>query len=99
MSAQMPPPAQGEPPVPAAQPSLGVRALYMLVFALVFWIVCWMLAITALAQLALTLLGGRPSPDLARFGASLARYSREVIEFLTFVTERIPYPFSEWPPA
>ncbi|SRR5579875_73770 len=85
------------PPVPAAQPSLALRALYMLLFALVFWMVCWTLAITAMTQLVLALLAGRPNPDVARFGAGLAGYSRQIIEFLTFVTERIPYPFGEWP--
>lgn len=85
------------PPVPVPRLSLGARALYMLVFALVFWILCWTLAITALAQLGLTVLAARPNPDVARFGAGLAAYSRQIIEFLTFVSERIPYPFSEWP--
>lgn len=85
------------PPAPTVQPSLALRILYMVVFAVVFWIVCWTLAITAIAQLALTLLGGRPNPDLVRFGAGLASYSRQIIEFLTFASERIPYPFTEWP--
>ena len=85
------------PPLPATRPTLGARVLYMLLFALVFWILCWTLAITALAQLALTILAARPNPDVARFGAQLATYSRQIIEFLTFVSERVPYPFSEWP--
>ena len=85
------------PPVPTGRPAIGARALYMLLFALVFWILCWTLAITALAQLGLTVLAARPSPDVARFGAGLAAYSRQIIEFLTFVSERVPYPFSEWP--
>lgn len=85
------------PPVSTAHPSLGARVLYMLLFALVFWILCWTLAITAVAQLALTVLAARPNADVARFGAGLAAYSRQIIEFLTFVSDRIPYPFSEWP--
>ena len=84
-------------PVPAARPSLAERVLYMLLFALVFWLLCWTLAITAIAQLGLTVLAARPNADVARFGAGLAAYSRQIIEFLTFVSERIPYPFSEWP--
>ncbi len=87
------------PPVPAARPSIGARALYMLLFALVFWILCWTLVITAIAQLGLTVLAERPNPDVVRFGAGLAAYSRQIIEFLTFVSERVPYPFSEWPTA
>lgn len=85
------------PPVPTARLSLGARALYMLLFAIVFWILCWTLAITAIAQLGLTVLAARPNADVARFGAGLAMYSRQIIEFLTFVNDRIPYPFSEWP--
>jgi uncharacterized RDD family membrane protein YckC len=83
--------------VPSPPPSLGTRLLYMVILALVFWILCWMLAITVLVQLVLTLLAGRPNVDLVRFGASLAAYSRQVIEFLTFVSDRVPFPFSDWP--
>lgn len=85
------------PPVPTSRPSLGARTLYMLLFALVFWILCWTLAITAIAQLGLTVLAARPNADVARFGAGLGAYSRQIIEFLTFASDRIPYPFSEWP--
>jgi uncharacterized RDD family membrane protein YckC len=79
------------------QSSLGMRLLYMIVLGLVFWIVCWILAITVLVQLVLTLLAGRPNMELARFGAGLGNYTRNIIEFLTFVSDRLPFPFSEWP--
>ena len=83
-------------PMPAT-PDLGIRVLYMVLFAIVFWLLCWTLAVTASVQLVIRLLNGRPNPDLTRFGAALARYAREVIEFLTFVTETVPYPFAAWP--
>lgn len=76
---------------------LGERTLYMLLFALVFWIVSWILALTAIAQLLMRLLSGRASPELVRFGAGLARYTREIVEFLTFATDRVPYPVGEFP--
>jgi hypothetical protein len=99
MNAENPPPPRTPPSalVPGTQSSLGVRILYMVVFALVFWILCWTLAVAAVLQLVLTLLAGRPNADLVRFGAGLASYSRQVIEFLTFVSEKIPFPFTEWP--
>ena len=78
-------------------PDLGIRVIYMLVFAVVFWLLCWILAATTLVQLVVRLLNGRPNSDLTRFGGSLARYARQVIEFLTFVTELAPYPFAAWP--
>lgn len=84
-------------PVAPAGPDLGIRVVYMLLFAIVFWALCWILAATTLIQLIVRLLNGRANPDLTRFGASLARYARHVIEFLTFVTELAPYPFAPWP--
>ena len=85
------------PITPPAPPDLGIRVLYMVLFAIVFWLLCWTLAVTAIVQIVVRLLNGRANPDLTRFGASLARYARQVIEFLTFVTETTPYPFTAWP--
>ena len=84
-------------PVSPAVPDLGLRVVYMLLFAVVFWVLCWILAATTLIQLVVRLLNGRANSDLTRFGGSLARYARQVIEFLTFVTELAPYPFTAWP--
>jgi len=86
-----------QPVNPPSTPDLGIRVIYMLVFAVVFWLLCWILGATALVQLIVRLLNGRPNADLTRFGGSLARYARQVIEFLTFVTELAPYPFAAWP--
>lgn len=76
---------------------LGVRVLYMLLFAIVFWIVSWTLAVAAIVQLLVRVSTGRPSAELTRFGGSLARYTGQIIEYLTFVTERVPYPMGEFP--
>ena len=76
---------------------IGPRLLYMVVFALVFWILCWVLAATAILQLLFALGGDRPSPELTRFGAGLGLYTREIIDFMTFASAKIPYPFTAWP--
>ena len=80
-----------------AGPDLTMRVLYMVLFAIVFWIMTWTLIVVALLQLALRLINGRPHAEVARFGAGLGRYARHIIEFLTFVTEIVPYPLSPWP--
>ena len=82
---------------PATAPEIGMRILYMLLFAVVFWILCWTLAVATLVQLVLRLLSGRANAELSRLGAALGAYARQVIEFLTFVTETVPYPFAPWP--
>ena len=86
-----------QPVTPPALPDLGIRVIYMVLFAVVFWVLCWILAAATVVQLVVRLLNGRANPDLTRFGASLARYARQIIEFLTFVTELAPYPFAAWP--
>jgi hypothetical protein len=87
----------GVPQTVTPPSDLGVRALYMLLFAIVFWVVSWVLAITAIAQLLVRLSTGHASAELTRFGAGLARYTGQIIEYLTFVTERVPYPMGEFP--
>lgn len=86
---------------PATQPSalsgVGERVLFTVVFAVAFWILCWALAVTAVVQLLLRLLSGKPHADLARFGAALGRYARQVIEYLTFASDEAPFPFRDWP--
>jgi len=85
-------------PQPVAPPGdLGVRILYMLLFAIVFWIVSWTLAVTAVAQLVVRVFSGRASVELTRFGGGLARYTSQIIEYLTFASERVPYPIGEFP--
>ncbi len=76
---------------------LLVRVLCMALFGVVFWLVCWVLAATAVVQLALRLVMRAPNADLQRFGAALGRYASEVIAFLTFASETLPFPFTAWP--
>jgi hypothetical protein len=84
--------------LPHSVPDLGTRIIYMALFALVFWVLCWTLALTAIGQLVVCAMnGGRTSGDLTRLGAGLAAYARQIIEFLTFASETVPYPFTPWP--
>lgn len=87
-------------PQPVARPpggDIGARILYMLLFAVAFWIVCWVLAATAIGQLLIRLLSGHVNAELAAFGARLARYTQHLVEYLTFASERVPYPVGEFP--
>jgi len=86
-----------QPVTPPTAADLGIRVVYMLLFAVVFWALCWILLATTVLQLIVRLLNGRANSELTRFGASLGRYARQVIEFLTFVTEFAPFPFAPWP--
>ena len=85
-----------QPPIPSLASDIATRVLYMLMFAVVFWLLCWALAVTAVLQLILRLSSGQPNAELTRIGARLGAYARAIIEFLTFASDVVPYPFTPW---
>lgn len=74
-----------------------VRGLHMLVLMLAFYGVAIMLCMVALTQCLLVLFSKAPNPRLASFGGSLALYFRQLVEFLTFASDELPFPFNDWP--
>lgn len=74
-----------------------MRILYLLVFALIFWVLCSVLAATVLLQVLLWLFSNQPSARLVSFGKGLAAFMAQVVRYLTFGTEVAPFPFSDWP--
>jgi len=84
--------------VPATAPeTLATRILHMILFAVVFWVLCWAVAMTSIVQLGFRVFAAAPSPDLRRFGAGLGRYAGQVIAYLSFASDALPFPFSDWP--
>lgn len=77
--------------------NIWMRGLFMLLMALAYQVAGTLLFIAALFQFVMVLLTGAPNEQLVGFGRSLGRYFQQLVEFLTFATERIPFPFSEWP--
>ncbi len=77
--------------------NIWMRALFMLLMACVLHVSGTVLFVVAVIQFVIVLLNGEPNARLATFGRSLGNYLREIVNFLTFATEEIPFPFSEWP--
>ena len=48
-------------------------------------------------QFLIMLLNDTPNARLVSFGRSMGRYLNQIVNFLTFVTEEIPFPFNDWP--
>ena len=82
-----------------SQDALGTRLLHVVLFAVVFWITCWAVAVTTVVQLAFRVFAGAPSPELRRFGGGLARYAGQLIAYLSFASDRLPFPLGDWPDA
>ena len=79
--------------------SLWVRALYMLLMAIAFHIAAWVLTITAVLQLIFAAVGGGSVERLREFGGGVGRYLAQIAGYVSFATEEVPFPFSDWPSA
>lgn len=77
--------------------NIWLRGLFMLLMLLVLHVGGTVLLIVAVIQFAIVLLNGAPNERLVVLGRNLGSYFRQIVLFLTFATEEVPFPFSEWP--
>jgi hypothetical protein len=77
--------------------SLWMRGLFMVLMALIYQLCGTLLFIVAVIQFLLALLSEGPNARLLSFGRSLASYLGQLTRFLSFASEEIPFPFSDWP--
>ena len=74
-----------------------LRALYMVLFGIAFYVAGWFVLAIAIVQLIAKLISGASLMRLDIFGAQLAIYMREMVAYLTFASEEKPFPFAAWP--
>jgi hypothetical protein len=79
--------------------NIWIRALFMVVMAFVLHVCGTVLFLVTVIQFVIVLLSGTPNERLVSFGRGMGSYLRQIVSFLTFATEDIPFPFSEWPAA
>ncbi|CAH1385382.1 DUF4389 domain-containing protein [Candidatus Nitrotoga sp. M5] len=77
--------------------NIWVRGLYMLLMALAYQISGTLMFIAAIFQFLMTLITGKHNTQLLSFGSSLGRYFQQIVNFLTFSSEEVPFPFNDWP--
>ena len=82
---------------PPDQRNLWVRGLFMLLLALAYHVTGTVMFIVTVIQFVMKLLVDEPNARLISFGRSLGRYLQQIVNFMTFATEEMPFPFSEWP--
>jgi Domain of unknown function (DUF4389) len=74
-----------------------IRGLFMLLMALAYHVSGTVMFIVAVIQFLIMLLNDKPNARLVSFGRSMGRYLQQIVNFLTFATEEIPFPFNDWP--
>jgi len=88
-----------EPVHTTYHPPIWRRALWMLIMALAWHVASTVMFFMAFLQWLLTLLNREPNPRLQSLGRSLGLYQSSISRYLSFNTEEIPFPFSDWPTA
>lgn len=86
-----------DPSMTPEQRNIGIRALYMILMGIAYHLSGYLLFVIAIVQLLFAVFADAPNPRLASFGRSLATYVQQNANFLAFVTEEKPFPFSDWP--
>jgi len=77
--------------------NLWIRALFMVLMVFAFQLCGTLLFIVAVLQLIMSLLNDVPNQQLLAFGRGLGRYLQQITLFLTFASDDVPFPFSDWP--
>lgn len=80
------------------EPSVWIRILFMVAFAVAsYFILLPLILVLSIAQALFTLFTGQGNANLRYFSATLTLYVIQVIEFLTYLSDVKPYPFSDLP--
>ena len=74
-----------------------LRVFFIIVFAFVYWVVNWVLAAVVVVQVCWSLITANTSERPRDFGASLGEYLRQIVRFITYNSEDMPFPFADWP--
>ena len=72
------------------------RIFFIIIFAVIVGLVRILLWAVVLLQIASSLLTGEPNKNILSFGRKLSVYLYHILLFLTYNTEVLPFPFSDW---
>ena len=73
------------------------RAVFMVLFGIIYSIAEIVLLVVVVLQFGFVLLSAEKNPRLLVFGEELSRFVYDVFMFLTYNKEEKPFPFAEWP--
>ncbi len=84
------------PDTPTNRRNIWVRGLFMLLMALAYQVSGTVVCFVTVIQFLIVLLNAKPNARLVSFGRSLGGYLKQIVNFLTFATEELPFPFNDW---
>ena len=79
--------------------NIWLRGLLMLLMAMIYQVCGTLLFLISVIQFLIALLSGSANARLQTFGRSLGNFLRQIVNFLSFASEDLPFPFDDWPAA
>jgi len=74
-----------------------IRGLYMLLFILLYHVAEVVVGAVVLLQFLFCLVTGNTNSHLLQFAQGLSRYVYQILRYLMFNDEQMPFPFADWP--
>lgn len=74
-----------------------IRGAFLILFFVAARCVTVLVCLIALFQFLCVLIASKPNDNVKRFGKALSLYAAEIIQFLSYNTDRKPWPYSKWP--
>jgi uncharacterized membrane protein len=78
------------------KPSLA-RLAYMILFLIIGRFVSVIVFFAAIFQFVYIWIYHQPNAQVLELTAALSEFAKEIIQFIAFNTEKIPWPIGEWP--
>lgn len=74
-----------------------LRGLYMLLFALFYSIAEIVLWFIVVFQFGCQIVAGHPNARVFAFSGGLNSYIYQILQFITYRSDAMPFPFADWP--
>ena len=81
----------------ASRTDTWIRALFMVIYGVIFCILCGIIGLLVLIQFITKVITGQLIDDLSEFSPKLTDYALQILIFLTFQSDDKPWPFTSTP--
>jgi len=81
----------------AKEHDLWMRLLYIAVFGVAFYLNTMLLCVLVIAQVFFSVFTGSTNAQLLHMGGVMTEYMHQLMKFLTFRSDDLPFPFSPLP--
>ena len=79
------------------QKSAWLRLFFIMLFVFICYVALGLTALVVMFQIIYPLLTGKPNEKVLPFSRQLTAYIRDILYYLTYISDQRPFPFSDWP--